>query len=316
MLAIDLPNVLAELFRLVGAGAAAFLLYRIGGWFSSGVGTTGARRRMERFSVREGKKSVQEDAFGSEKHRLRLAFARYRMNVDGHEIFALWLARILLGAAVALLLNLVGLEPLFCLIGFAGGVLLVNGMKETAWQAVKAELEREVPIFLNSFISSIQVTGNLVRAVDGEIATLDPKGPLAAWLRHFVQVCQSRGLEALPELEKEAFTLSVSLGSMVFLMRRLQETGGEEYRHAFELAVENQSGILDGRAQARATGSGARGAVGIIVAMVIFVVVMMVRNPTVARAVHTPLVQVVYAGLALLMCFGWGLMNKMIDEMI
>ena len=54
----------------------------------------------------------------------------------------------------------------------------------------------------------------------------------------------------------------------------------------------------------------------IIVAMVIFVVVMMVRNPTVAAAVHTPLVQVVYAGLALLMCFGWGLMNKMIDEMV
>jgi hypothetical protein len=320
MLALDIPYSVSQLIQFIGAGLAAFLLFHIGELVSARVNTTEARKRMDRYTGQEQKSKAaqreEEIAFGSEKHRLRIAFARYHINVCGSEKFALWGARLLAGFGIALVLHLVGLTSLFSISGFLGGFLLVNGLQETSWIAVKADLEREIPQFLNSFISTIQVTRDIPRAVDEEIGALDPKGPLAAWLKHFVQVCQSRGMDALPELETEAFHLSVSLGSVLFLIRRLHETGGEEYRQAFAMAAANQAGILDARAQARASGSGARGAVQIIVGMVIFVIVMMVKSPTIAKTVSQPLVQIVYAGLSLLMCFGWGLINKMIDNLI
>ncbi len=317
---INMPYALSQLLQFIGAGLAAFLTFRLGESLSTRLNTGSARRRMQGYggvdAASRAKREEEQIAFGSEKHRLRLAFARYRIDVRGREKFALWLARLLFGLAIALTLRLVGLTPIFCAIGFLGGLLLVNGLKETTWMAVKADLEREIPQFLNGFISTIQVTRDIPRAVDEEIAALDPKGPLAAWLRHFVQECQGRGMEALVALEAEAFQLSVSLGTLVFLIRRLHATGGEEYRTAFAMAAENQSGILDARAQARASGAGAKGAVKIIIAMVIFVIVVMVKSPTIAETVAQPFVQVVYAAIALVMCFGWGLINRMIDDLV
>jgi hypothetical protein len=320
MLAINIPYALSQVVQLVGAGLAAFLFFLLGEKVSGSLQTGEAKKRMSRYSGEDQKsrqaRREEEVAFGSEKHRLRLAFARYHIRVNGHERLALWVARISAGLVIALVLMLVGLSPLFSIAGFLGGLLLVNGLQETAWIGVKAGMEKEIPQFLNGFISTIQVTQDIPRAVDEEIEALDPKGPLAAWLRHFVQACQARGMEALPDLEAEAFQLSVSLGSVLFLIRRLHETGGEEYRQAFAVAAANQSGILDARAQARASGSGARGAVQIIVGMVVFVIVVMVKSPTIAGTVAQPLVQLVYAGLSLVMCFGWGLINKMIDDLI
>jgi Flp pilus assembly protein TadB len=320
MLAIDIPYSLSQVVQFIGAGLAAFLFFILGEKMAGRLQTSEAKNRMDRYSGEDQRsqqaRHEQEIVFGSEKHRLRMAFARYHIQVNGHEKLALWVARFSAGLAIAFVLQLVGLTPLFSIIGFLGGLLLVNGLQETSWIGVKAELEKEIPQFLNGFISTIQVTRDIPRAVDEEIEALDPKGPLAGWLKHFVQACQSRGMEALPDLEAEAFQLSVSLGSVLFLIRRLQETGGEEYRQAFTVAAANQGGILDARAQARASGSGARGAVLIIVAMVVFVIVVMVKSPTIADTVAQPLVQLVYAGLSLLMCFGWGLINKMIDDLI
>jgi Flp pilus assembly protein TadB len=320
MLAINIPYSLSQVVQFIGAGLAAFLFFILGEKMAGRWQTSEAKKRMDRYSGEDHRsqqtRHEQEIVFGSEKHRLRMAFAHYHIRVDGHEKLALWVARLSAGLVIALVLQLVGLTPLFSIIGFLGGLLLVNGLQETSWIGVKAEMEKEIPQFLNGFISTIQVTRDIPRAVDEEIEALDQKGPLAGWLKHFVQACQSRGMEALPDLEAEAFQLSVSLGSVLFLIRRLSETGGEEYRQAFAVAAANQGGILDARAQARASGSGARGAVQIIVAMVVFVIVVMVKSPTIANTVAQPLVQLVYVGLSLLMCFGWGLINKMIDDLI
>jgi len=158
MLAIDLPNVLAELFRLVGAGAAAFLVVQ-------------DRRIILIRSGNHGRKTAHGTVFGSGRKEKRPGSCLWigkappapglrplSNECGGHEILALWLARVVLGCCgcPAVEPGRVGAALLFD--WFRRRVLLVNGMKETAWQAVKADLEREVPIFLNSFISSIQVT--------------------------------------------------------------------------------------------------------------------------------------------------------------
>lgn len=320
MLAVNLSYPISQLVQFIGAGLAAFVFFTLGDHLAGRIQLGSARKRMDRYSGEDQKskqaRREEEIAFGSEKHRLRLAFARYHIRVDGHEKLALWLVRLAFGVILALVLQLIGLTPLFSIIGFLGGLLLVNGLQETSWIGVKAGMEKEIPQFLNGFIATIQVTRDIPRAVEEEAGALDPKGPLAGWLRHFVQVCQSRGMEALQDLEAEAFQLSISLGSVVFLIRRLHETGGEEYRQAFATAATNQAGILDARSQARASGSGARGAVQIIVVMVVFVIVVMVKSPTIAATVQQPIVQLAYAGLSMLMCFGWGLINKMIDDLI
>jgi len=303
--------VLRQVLPLVGAGAMAFIAYRLG------LGLQMRSRTESRVAALTGIRQQEERAaFGSEAHRLRLAFRKLGLDVTGKERFALQVARVAAGLVVYLALNtLLGLPPVTSLIGFAGGWILLNGLVDGAWAQVKQDIEKEIPLFLTGLSSTVQVTPNVLQAVEDELRTLQAGGALQTWLKdEFLPRCQREGFDALDGLTREAFELSGSLGIVVFLLGRLWRTGGKEWETAFEMAGRNLEGVLDARVLGQATGKSAKGSVRLIAAITAFVMVLILRNEALAATVRQPIVQLAYAGIILLMLFGWGFMNKLIDE--
>lgn len=303
--------IVRQVLPLVGAGAVAFIAYRLA------MGLQLRSRAESRVATLTGIRQ-QEDrvAFGSEAHRLRLAFRKLGLDVAGRERFARDAARIGAGVAVYIVLNTVlGLPPVTSLIGFAGGWILLNGLIDGAWAQVKQDIEKEIPLFLTGLSSTVQVTPNVLQAVEDELRTLQTGGALQTWLKdEFLPRCQREGFDALDELTREAFGLSSSLGIVVFLLGRLWKTGGKEWETAFEMASRNLEGVLDARVLGQATGKSAKGSVRLIAGITAFVMVLILRNEALAATVQQPIVQIAYAGIILLMLFGWGFMNKLIDE--
>jgi len=305
-------NILESVLPWVGAGALACMAYVLGNQLVNRAGR--ASLRVEEMAVL-GRK-VSEVPFGSDVHRLRLAFQRYGLNVEGKERMALQTARLLAGVLVFIGMYLfLGFPLVTSLVGILGGVLAVNGLVSAAWSRTRQEIEKDVPQFISGLSSTIQVTQAVLPAVEEEARTLAPNSPLRAWLMtRFLPAGQSLGQTALPELTREAFALSSALGISVFLIGRMWQTGGQEWEKAFEMAIQNLEGVLDARVLGQASGASAKGSVQLIAAITVFIIILMVRNPTLSQTVALPLVQVAYAAIVLLMIFGWGMINRMIDE--
>ncbi|GAP06155.1 hypothetical protein ATHL_01001 [Anaerolinea thermolimosa] len=309
---MEAAAILRQAAPLIGAGAAAFIAYRLGVGLSSARGAASGRVAALVGVVSEEQKA----AFGSEEHRLRLAFRKLGLNVAGREKTALTLARLLAGFGVFLAIRaLLGLPLLVSLVGFAGGWIVVNGMVNGAWAEVKQQIEAEIPQFLTGLSSTVQVTPNVLQAVEDELRTLRAGGALQTWLRdEFLPRCQREGFDALDGLTREAFGLSSSLGVIVFLIGRLWKTGGKEWESAFEMATRNLEGVLDARILGQATGKSAKNSVKLIAGITALVMVMILRNGALQGAVQMPLVQIAYVVIVLMMLFGWNFMNKLIDE--
>lgn len=309
---MDAHLILRQIAPLLGAGAVAFIAYRVGTGMTRMRGRAGGRV-AELVGLND---EVEKVAFGSEEHRLRLAFQKYGIDVAGNEKTALTVARIAAGFIVFLLIRILfGLPPVTSMVGFLGGWLIVNGMVNAAWAEVRQQIEAEIPQFLTGLSSTVQVTPNVLQAVEDELRTLKPGGALQTWLKEeFLPRCQREGFEAVDGLTREAFGLSSSLGVIVFLIGRLWRTGGKEWERAFEMASHNLEGVLDARVLGQATGKSAKNSVKLIAGITGVVMVMILRNPALSDAVQMPLVQIAYVLIVLMMLFGWNFMNKLIDE--
>lgn len=304
--------ILRQIAPFIGAGAAAFIAYRLGLGMANSQGRT-----QKRVANLVGVVSEEQKApFGSEEHRLRLAFRRLGLNVAGQEKTALTLARVVMGFVLFVLMQtLFGFPFLTSLVGFVGGWIVVNGLVNSTWAGVKQQIDAEIPQFLTGLSSTVQVTPNVLQAVEEELRTLNENGALRSWLKdEFLPRCHREGFDALDGLTREAFGLSSSLGVIVFLIGRLWKTGGKEWETAFEMASRNLEGVLDARILGQATGNGAKTSVLLIAGITAFLMVVILRNPALQTAIHTPIVQFAYAFIVLLMLYGWTFMNKLIDE--
>jgi hypothetical protein len=253
--------------------------------------------------------------FGSKEHKIRMAFIKYGMDVSGWEESAVWAGRIVLGVVVGAAIYLVGMPPLVAMVGAISGFIIMNGFVDGAWSKVRMSIEREIPLYLTGLSSTIQVTPNVLAAVEEESSSLDPEGSLKPWLRtRFLKEGAAHGPAAIEELVREGFGLSSSLGIVNFLIGRMWRTGGSEWINAFDQASRNIENVLDARIAAQAAGETAKGSVKIVAAMNLVVIISMVRNPSFAESIANPLVQLAYAGAALMMIFGWFFISNMVDE--
>ncbi len=309
-----MQDILMKFGPVVAAGAFAFVIYLVLERFV--FRGPRAAKRLGDFVGGATQASGSQVKYGSREHKIRVAFKAYGMEVAGWEESAVWMGRGVIGAVCVLVLMVgVQLPPMISMVGLLGGLLLMDGLIDGTWDKVRTSIEREIPVFLNGFSSTIQVTQDVLHAVEEEADSLSPNGPLRGWLmQRLVTEGQSRGQECMKELIDEAFTVSSSLGIMVFLINRLWETGGKEWGRAFAMAGSNIEGILDARIMAQSAGEGAKGSVKIIALMTSLVIFSMVRNPSVADAMKMPLMQLVYAGLVLMMLFGWTFMSNMIND--
>ena len=306
-------NVVRDIAPLLAAGALGVLAFVGVRALLSALQVRGAAGRLSRLAG-ESAAPADEVEIGSQAYQVRLAFARFGVDAAGRESGVLWAMRILLGAALVLLIGLLGYPPLTWLAGPIIAWFVVAGMVSGAWMGMRRQIEQEVPTFLLRMSGTVQAEANALSALEEVGATLTPAGPLQAWVRRFAARLQSGGRPAMQGMLEEAEAISPSLGLAVFEISRLWETGGTGYPQALAQAAENLGGILDGRAQAEAKAAGAKRAILVVLGALVFVTAMLLHNPTLGASVRSPLVQLAYLIIAVWVAIGWAQVNAMIEE--
>ena len=93
-------------------------------------------------------------------------------------------------------------------------------------------------------------------------------------------------------------------------------TGGEGYAQAFESAATNLRDVLSARVLARARGAGATSTTNLLMGMAFAMIVYLNHTPAIANVVRTPLVQAIYAGIFLVIVYGYNMINGMIENAV
>lgn len=305
---MSIPKEVLRILPFIGAGVFAYLLYAISNMILS-------RPRGRYRRLIEADEEVLPATFGSEQHKIRLAFHRFHLNVAGKEKQARMIAYVV-AAILGFLFMRVGLMMswLISLLGFGLGYLLVNAIVEGSWKKVQMEIDGEIPLFLTGFASAVQVQQDKLTAIYEEAMTLNPDGALRKWLlERFVAVYERHGQSVFPELIQEAFGISNSLGMMLYMIQRFWIAGGD-WGEAFVMGTQNLEGILDARIMGDSEGANARSSILAIAGLLVVVIVIMTRNPATREIIHNPLIQIGYVALFAWMVFGWQVLNNMINE--
>jgi hypothetical protein len=295
--------------------AAAVIVFIIIDWFIAKVRIRGTGDRVMRFSTAD-EIDLPDVEVGSEIYKIRLAFKSVGLRVDGFETAALLLTRLGAGAVIAMGIWLLGFPPLTTLAGFVIGWFGLGSFVEGTWSRYRRDIEGEIPTFLSRMSGVIQAEPNVLTSLEEVAATLHTHGALQIWLNRMISQLQSGGKPAIKDVLGEAQAISPALGLATFEIGRLWDTGGEGYVNAFSRASENLMGILDSRAQADAKASGAKSAMKVVIGALVVVTILMLRNSTLAASLRTPLVQMLYLGIAVWVTIGWYQVNSMIEEAV
>lgn len=307
-----------KLYPVMLAIIGAFLAFMLGQIIYENFFKPKPAQRVKGMIGTRPVRKAKPDDFGSEEFKIRLAFTALHIDVSGNEYLALNLARLVAGALFIMLLYFIlGLPPLASMAGFFAGLLIVNSMASGAWRGMTNSITKEIPIFLSGFTSTIQVSPNVLQAVEEEASVLQSGSHLQWWLlNRFVRLAQEQGIVIVDELVIEAFRVSTALGAMIFLIGRMWRTGGVEWQRAFTLASSNLEGVMEARIIGLAAGSAAKNAVKVIIGVTVVVILALARNPVFETAMQNFTVQIVYALAVLFMVFGYGVMGDMIDNLL
>jgi hypothetical protein len=302
---------------LLAAGLLALAAYSLLSPLGDLLARRGTAGRLDAFAQAGNERQSAERArFGGDEHRLRVAFAAIGLQAAGAELLFLWGARIAAGVGLFFGLQILGLPMMTALVGLPAGYIVVNGYIAQKWNAVRSEVEAEIPALLNNMATTLQTTDNVISATRMVRDTLKGGGPLQLWLDDVVRAMEGEGIGGLEEVSKSAAAYSHSLSIVVELIRRMWQTGGQGYAKAFVAASENLETVLDARVSARSTGDAGRGVMWILVGATIGMMAIVSRNEGMAEIVQSPIVQILYAAIMLLVVFGQTQITKMIDEAV
>jgi len=253
---------------------------------------------------------------GSFEHKVRLAAMRYRLNVVGRERLYYYGAMVVIALVALAGLMFLGVPlPLYLLAPVLGWVV-VSGQVNGAWQKMRMALEKELPTLLLRMSATIQATPNVPEAVADVTASLDPAGPLQAWMKRLLSAMQTGGRKGLEEMREEAAAISPSLMLAVMELERLWETGGSGYVEAFRLASDNLASILEGRAMAAAKADGAWGTVRVILLALGGSLVVAMSSSAGGGLFNTPGVQIGLLVALAWAALGWNVIGDMIREVM
>ena len=286
-------EIASRILPYIGAVLVAYIIYIVGQQIAKTLFKQKTSARVKNLmGVKEEHQKIKPTDFGSPEFKIRLAFSKYNIDVYQREKLALNTMRFSVSLVMVGAIHFIfGLPLITSLAGGLGGILIVNSFAEGAWTKMCNEIDKEIPIFLSGFTSTIQVNPNVLQAVEEEAAVLAVNSPLKKWLlERFVRLGQERGISVLDTLVEEAFRISNSLGVMVFLMGRLWRTGGMEWKRSFALASSNLEGVMEARLLGLSAGHSAKGAVKLIIGVTLFIILINgKRNPVFSSAMESRL---------------------------
>ena len=310
-----LPPILYSFLPALAAGALAVISYLAAGRLVASLAKTSVTR-LETFAGEAAISTSSVVPVGSYAYRVRLAFAKYGLDASGREGFFLWAARIAIGGGLTLVMLAVGLPLITSLIGLVAGYVLVNGLVTRAWNRMRTDVEAEIPTLLSGLKSAISTAPNVPQALADTARTLRAGGPLRSWVEKTASQMHAEGQPCIESLRKEAAAISSSLAVCVELIGRMWTTGGQGYAQAFENAADNLRDVLSARVLARARGSGAQSTTNLLMGLAFVTIIFLNRNPSMAATVRTPVVQVAYAVIFLMIVYGYNMINDMIENAV
>jgi len=313
-----IPFILVYLLPFVGAGALAWAGYLLGQKFTPDFSGRSRTTRLENFAG--GKAASDKKAgstpVGSFEHKVRIAFQRINIDAAGNEDYYLTMGRLVAGAGLSLILMIIGLPFITSLIGMVAGRVFVNGWITRSWNKTCTEMEAELPSLLMRLNATVQTAPNVPSALEIVAKTLRADGPLRAWTLETAARMHSEGHGAVESIRHSAAGMSMSLSIVAELIGRVWTTGGEGYGRAFGAAADNLESVLDARVLARSKGGNAQGTVNILTVMTFGMIAFMTRSPAMGAIVNTPLVQILYAMIALVIVYGHSQVSEIIDNAV
>jgi len=219
-----------------------------------------------------------------------------------------------LPALAAFLAFLFRYPPVLSL-GLAGlAYVLVNSFLEGKWRKFRVEMERELPTFVGRLAGTLQTTASPGKALEEVLLTLPQNSPTRIWFEQVAKGMKLEGIRFLDEAREEAARISPSLALVVFLLRRMSETGGGGFMEAFVATAEEMSVILESRAVASAYAERARGSVHMLLEILGVMLLIMLSKGRIRQSFSIPLVQLVSLLAVGVMAFGYFYMDKMISS--
>lgn len=302
-----MPPILQQFIPLFAAAALAFMGYMLtAALFASS--RTQAEKALADFSRPvELPKSGQDAPMGSPEYKIRLGFSGFGLNVAGWEQIALYGTCALVGVGLAVPILIVGLPPVLAIAAPFLGYVGINAYIDDKWDAVRLQMDKELPTMLTRLSSLLKANPNLIETLDNVAEGLDPEKPLQAWIRRFAARLQASGRQGLEETQAEAERISPALLLAVVEIGRLWETGGSGYIEALRQAAVNMADLMETRSQASAVAAGAWGTARTILLALGFTLGTVLVNPVSKPAFQTPLMQGVM--LAALVWAGFGYWN-------
>ena len=218
-------------------------------------------------------------------------------------------------AAVAAFLGFLFRYPAVLSLGFGGLVyVVVNSYLEGKWRKFRVELERELPTFVGRLAGTLQTTASPSKALEEVLLTLAPDSPVRLWFEQVRKGMKLEGVRFLEEARVEAARISPSLALVVFLLRRMSETGGGGFMQAFVATAEEMSVILESRAVAGAYAERARGSVHMLLEILGLMLLIMLSKGRIRQSFAIPMVQMVSLLAIGAMAFGYFYMDRMISS--
>ena len=310
-----LPPALYGFLPTLAAAALAVIGYLAAGRLVANLDKSSVTR-LETFAGEATMPVSAATPIGSYTYRVRLAFAKYGLNANGREQFYLWMARIAVGGGLTLVMLVLGLPLITSLIGLVAGYVLVNGQVTRAWNRMRTDTEAEIPALLSGMKSSISTAPNVPQALAETAKSLRAGGPLRNWAEKTASQLHAEGQPCIDSLRKEAAAISSSLAVCVELIGRMWTTGGQGYAQAFESAASNLRDVLSARVLARAKGSGAQSTTNLLMGLAFATIIFLNKNPSMSAIVRTPLVQLAYAAIFLMIVYGYNTINEMIENAV
>lgn len=313
----DIPPTLSMFLPFIAAGLLAWIAWRLSSKLTlprfgrpqvTRIETfVGGKRRLDQITIAQ---------VGSFEHRVRIAFTKLGIDAAENEEYYVMMAQIMAGAGMTFILMIVGLPFFTSLIGIIAGYIFVNGWVTRTWNKTRTDMEAELPSLLLRLNATIQAAPNVPSALETVAKTLRSDGPLRAWTQETAARMHNEGHIALESIRESAAAISTSLSIAADLIGRMWTTGGEGYAKAFGTAADNLESVLDARVLARAKGGSAQGTVNILTVMTFVMIAFMSRSGAMSDIVQSPLVQVLYALICLVIVYGHSQVSNIIDNAV
>jgi len=304
----------AAISKILMAISLASMVYYGLEWLNKRVGWRKLSKSLADYYQPLAPQEERSVRVGSFEHKIRLAALNYRLSVAGREKLYYYGAMALLALTALIVLVILGVPPMLYLLAPLVAWAAVSSQVNGAWQKMCLALEKELPTFLLRLSATIQATPNVPEAITDVVASLDPSGPLQAWMKRLLVAIQTSGRKGLDEMREEAASISPSLFMAIMEIERLWQTGGSGYVEAFRLASDNLASILEARAMAAARADGARSTVRVILIALGGALVLAMSSATGGGLFNTPLLQI---GLLLALAWaiiGWNVIGDMIRD--